>query len=128
LNTTGRDKILDIGAKEVFLNTLNIGSNVSITHSNKIFKIHDWNFTSNVLWNTGSSNNNLSSIQFSTSNNWIGVGGSLGVASQVSCPLINTNQIVSNSNGYIQFFSCNLTTKYQDGSNGVSYSSQYTDH
>lgn len=123
LNTTGKDLLLNVGTKQAYLNELYVGCNTYIGLSNQ-FKINNWVFTSNVI-SCSSASNTLSSIQFSTSNNWIGVGGSLSVVNQVSTPIVNTEQIISTNNGYIQFNTSNVTSKYQDGVFGVSYLKQY---
>jgi hypothetical protein len=123
LNTTGKDLLLNVGTKQAYLNELYVGCNTYIGLSNQ-FKINNWFFSSNVISNNTASNT-LSSIQFSTSNNWIGIAGSLSVVNQVSTPIVNTEQIISTNNGYIQFNTSNLTTKYQDGVFGVSYLKQY---
>ena len=92
LNTTGKGLLLNVGTKQMYLNELYIGSNTYIGLSNQ-FKINNFVFTSNVIANNTACNT-LSAIQFSTSNNWMGISGSLNVVTQFSTPIVNTQQII----------------------------------
>ena len=115
-STTGRDKLMDVGTKEMFPNKINIGSNslymdsntikfgsnsnIYLNASNTDFKLHSWNFTCNTV---SCSNQNTfwqNRIYFS---------------SNVTAPAVATEQVL-NGWGYAWWTSTNLTNKYQDTS------------
>jgi hypothetical protein len=134
--TTGAVDVIRMGTREMFPNTLCIGADsnawldsstlriggtsMSDPHafivtqdsfrfgsngafafnaSNDVFKLRDWILSSNSITCPGSADVYLNNRLKCTGN--------------ISCPLLNTEQIVSTSNGYIWFTANNLTTSYK---------------
>jgi hypothetical protein len=148
MNTGEADTIINFGTKEAFFNSntvkqitssnintsnLNVGPNIALTgskflmkESDAMTKIHAWTLGSNTISN---SNNGLSSLTFSTSNNWIIGTGSLEFQDRIQANnAIVADHMISFSNG-----ASNLKTKYTKynsnytASNKSSYLYQYED-
>jgi hypothetical protein len=66
-STTGADKLIDVGTKEAYLNTLNIGSNVYMSVNSNAIRLHNFRLTSNAITNSNTSmkflNSNIIEIQ-----------------------------------------------------------------
>jgi hypothetical protein len=113
LSTSGRDLLINVGTKDFFPNKVNIGnsnlyldsntiklgSNISFNSSNTDFKIQNWNFTA-------------SSISCSNQNTYW--QNRMYFSSNISAPLVNTDQIVSTLYGNVSFNSNYLKMQYQD--------------
>jgi hypothetical protein len=113
-STSIRDKLIDIGTKDFFpnklifggnsnlyldSNTIKLGSNIYFNSSNTEFKIQDWNFTSNTV---------------SCSNQNTYWRNRMYFSSNISAPLVNTDEVVSTLYGTVAFNSNYLNLKYQD--------------
>ena len=123
ISASVRDKLIDVGTKDFYPNILNfgnsnlyldsntikLGSNIYFNTSNTDFKIQNWNFTSNTVSCSNQNTYWLNRIYFS---------------SNVSAPAVNTNQIFSNSNGFLWFQTSNAQLKFQDTSSAMP--EQYT--
>jgi hypothetical protein len=71
-STSNAEKILDIGTKEAYLNSLNIGSNVYMSINSNAVKLNNYTLSSNAITNSNASvtflNDTVGIIKLSTSN------------------------------------------------------------
>ena len=71
-SSNGAVKLLDVGTKEAFFNTLNIGSNVYISVNSNSVKINNYMFSSNAITNSNASisfsNDTVGITKLNTSN------------------------------------------------------------
>lgn len=120
-SSNGAVKLLDVGTKEMYLNTLNIGSNVYFSVNSNIAKINNYTFTSNAISN--------SNIAISFANNAVGISNLITSnlsSSNIVCQAytINNTGIWTNINNPLlsqQLFDANGTFK------GTVTKSQITD-
>lgn len=71
-SSNGAVKLLDVGTKEIYLNTLNIGSNVYMSINSNSVKLNSYTLSSNAITNSNASvtfsNDTVGIIKLSTSN------------------------------------------------------------
>ena len=105
ISTVGRDKLIDIGTKDFFPNSVVWGnSNIWLNASNTDFKIQNWNFSASSITCTNQNTYYQNRIYFS---------------SNVSALAVNTNQVFSDSNGYLWWQASNVQLKFQDTSSAI---------
>jgi hypothetical protein len=110
-STNSADTILNFGTKECFLNKLNVGTNVVISENSNSFRLHNWYFNSNTMYNAVNSNN---TVTFAESD--LSFASSVSVASNVTC-----DRYSSFSNGSMHFTGSNLRIGFVNGVSDQSF-------